>query len=331
MSTTNNRVQRPKKPHSSRERRFSFLVVYSHGKTRTFSLSLNTLIAGLCCICVALTGLGLFVNSYKEVKEENQELSYLYEVADSQQKKIEEIQTLLAEVSERLAQAELVESQAISMLQQEGLIQPIQKADEDPEPVPRADQVVAAVASRSGFNRRTPIPLQGVLPVLGALEQSANQLAEQVGDLEEQVEVLEEKATEVVSYARSVPNIWPVNGRVTSGYGWRKHPISRRTHFHTGVDIPASYGTPVKAAAYGTVTFVGYKIGYGRTVMVNHGYGFQTMYSHLSSTKVSVGQKVQRGDVIGNVGTSGTTTGPHLHYEVHKNGATQNPMDFLPR
>lgn len=79
------------------------------------------------------------------------------------------------------------------------------------------------------------------------------------------------------------------------------------------------------------MTFVGYKVGYGRTIIINHGYGFETLYAHCSSIKVKVGQSVARGDVIGYVGSSGTTTGPHLHYEVHKNGVTHNPMDYLSR
>lgn len=330
LSTYGNKAHRLKKPHSNRERRFTFLVVYSHGKTYTSTFSLNSLIAGLCVVCVGLTGLGLFVNSYKNIKAENQQLAYLYEVADIQQQKIQDIQDLLAEVSERLAQAELNESQTRTMLQQEGLIKEV-TPEQTIQASVAARQSIAMVASRSGVSRLQPIPLQGVSPMLAVLEESANELAEQVDNVEQRVESLQEQATEVVSYARAVPNTWPVSGGISSGYGWRKHPITRRTHFHTGVDISASYGTSIKASAYGRVTFVGYKVGYGRTITISHGYGYETMYCHCSSTKVKVGQNVERGDVIGYVGTSGTTTGPHLHYEVHKNGLTQNPVDFLPR
>ena len=118
-------------------------------------------------------------------------------------------------------------------------------------------------------------------------------------------------------------------GSVTSRYGWRRHPVSGRRDFHEGIDIAGRYGGQVKATADGTVVFVGYKAGYGRTIKIGHGYGLETLYSHLSSAKVRTGQKVQRGDIIGNVGTSGIATGPHLHYEIHKNGKTQDPLDFL--
>jgi murein DD-endopeptidase MepM/ murein hydrolase activator NlpD len=330
LITYGNKAQGLKKPHSNRERRFTFLIVYSHGKTYTLTVSLNSLVAGLCVVCLALTGLGFFVDSYKKIKTENQELSYLYEVAEIQQQKIQDIQNLLSEVSDRLAQTELNESQTRIMLQQEGLID-----ETEPEQIIQASiasrQSIAMVASREGASRLRPVSLQGVSPLLAALEESANELAEELGNLEQRVDSLQEQATEAVSYTRSVPSIWPVNGSITSGYGWRKHPITRRTDYHTGVDISGYYGTSIKASAYGRVTFVGYKVGYGRTIIVNHGYGFETLYAHCSSIKVKVGQSVARGDVIGYVGSSGTTTGPHLHYEVHKNGVTHNPMDYLSR
>ena len=122
---------------------------------------------------------------------------------------------------------------------------------------------------------------------------------------------------------------WPVAGRIQSGFGNRYHPIFGYNRFHSGIDIVASYGTPVKAADGGQVVQAGYFGGYGYSVMLYHGGGFTTWYAHLSSINVSMGQSVQRGQVIGLVGSTGWTTGPHLHFEVRINGAAQDPRAYL--
>ncbi len=122
---------------------------------------------------------------------------------------------------------------------------------------------------------------------------------------------------------------WPLAGRMTSGFGNRVHPIFGGVRFHSGIDIIASYGAPVKAADGGQVVQAGYFGGYGNSVMVYHGGGFGTWYAHLSSINVSVGQMVDRGQVIGGVGSTGWSTGPHLHFEVRINGVAQNPLAYL--
>ncbi len=122
---------------------------------------------------------------------------------------------------------------------------------------------------------------------------------------------------------------WPVAGRITSRFGYRIHPIFGVRRFHTGIDLAAPYGTLVKAADGGQVVQAGYFGGYGYSVMLYHGGGFATWYAHLSSINVSVGQFVQRGQVIGLVGSTGWSTGPHLHFEVRINGVAQNPLDHL--
>jgi murein DD-endopeptidase MepM/ murein hydrolase activator NlpD len=123
--------------------------------------------------------------------------------------------------------------------------------------------------------------------------------------------------------------MWPVAGRVTSGFGNRIHPIFGVMRFHSGIDIAAPYGTLVKAADGGQIVQAGYFGGYGYSVMVYHGGGFATWYAHLSSINVSVGQFVERGQVIGLVGSTGWSTGPHLHFEVRINGSPQNPRGYL--
>lgn len=133
----------------------------------------------------------------------------------------------------------------------------------------------------------------------------------------------------VASALKGSPLEWPVLGRITSGFGWRIHPISGVRHFHEGLDIAAPIGTPVRAVARGKVVFVGYVSGYGRMVTIDHGNGFVTRYAHLSSASVSLGQTVVTGQVIGYVGDSGYATGPHVHFEVRLDGEAKDPRKFL--
>jgi murein DD-endopeptidase MepM/ murein hydrolase activator NlpD len=129
--------------------------------------------------------------------------------------------------------------------------------------------------------------------------------------------------------ANRAPNLWPVSGQVTGSFGERIDPFNGEGAFHSGVDIGSSYGSPVVAPADGVVTVTETMGGYGRTIMIDHGNGISTRYGHLSGYAVASGQHVNRGDVIGYVGESGRSTGPHLHYEVRINSIPVNPYKYL--
>ncbi len=129
--------------------------------------------------------------------------------------------------------------------------------------------------------------------------------------------------------ANSAPNLWPVEGQVTGSFGERIDPFNGEGAFHSGVDISSNYGHPIVAPADGVVTFTDNLGGYGKAVMIDHGNGISTRYGHLSGFAVSSGQHVHRGDVIGYVGASGRSTGPHLHYEVRINDTPVNPYKYL--
>jgi murein DD-endopeptidase MepM/ murein hydrolase activator NlpD len=127
------------------------------------------------------------------------------------------------------------------------------------------------------------------------------------------------------------PSIWPVTGKLESGVGGRRNPFGGRGYeFHEGQDIDAAYGTPVQAAATGRVIIAGWQRGYGNVVYVDHGSGLSTRYGHLAEIDVSVGQTVTRGQTIGLVGSTGRSTGPHLHYEVRINNQPVDPRQYLP-
>jgi murein DD-endopeptidase MepM/ murein hydrolase activator NlpD len=125
------------------------------------------------------------------------------------------------------------------------------------------------------------------------------------------------------------PSLWPVLGHVSGGFGDRLDPFSGEGAFHAGVDISAEYGSEVRSSADGIVTAVDFRAGYGRVVVVDHGFGTETWYGHLSGFKAQSGARVKRGQVIGYVGTSGRATGPHVHYEVRVYGTPVNPWRYL--
>ncbi|MCL2265993.1 MAG: M23 family metallopeptidase [Treponema sp.] len=124
--------------------------------------------------------------------------------------------------------------------------------------------------------------------------------------------------------------IWPVNGALTSYYGWRRSPFNRNVRqFHNGIDIRGSIGTPVRAAMAGRVGAVGYDNVFGNYIIINHHSGYRTLYGHLSVIRTRTGAYVAQGERIGDVGNTGQSTGPHLHFTVYKNGATVNPRALM--
>ena len=127
----------------------------------------------------------------------------------------------------------------------------------------------------------------------------------------------------------STPSIWPTRGRITSSFGYRSGPTTGYRALHKGLDIANKIGTPVIAPARGTVTFAGWDKAYGKAIKINHGNNIVTRYAHLNDINVKVGQMVQRSEVIGTLGNTGRSTGPHLHYEVMVGGVHVNPMRYI--
>ena len=123
---------------------------------------------------------------------------------------------------------------------------------------------------------------------------------------------------------------WPCSGPITSYYGWRTHPIFQTKRYHSGIDIAVDTGTPIRAAASGTVIYSGWMGGYGYCVMISHGGGLVSLYGHNSSLAVGEGQRVSQGQVIAYAGSTGYSTGPHCHFEVRVHGEVTDPLNYLP-
>jgi murein DD-endopeptidase MepM/ murein hydrolase activator NlpD len=142
--------------------------------------------------------------------------------------------------------------------------------------------------------------------------------------------LIQKRIQDRVILAGSTPSILPVRGGLpTHGYRWRTDPFTRKPAFHRGLDIAARRGTPVLAAADGVITYCGWQGGYGKTVEINHNYDLATKYGHLDRFLVKRGARVKKGEVIGEVGSTGRSTGPHLHYEVLEFGRAMNPMIYI--
>ena len=155
-------------------------------------------------------------------------------------------------------------------------------------------------------------------------------------NLKKEIKITMESIGEIKDYLSqqrdiyvATPKGWPVEGRVTSPFGLREHPMSGESEFHSGVDIAAEPGHPVRATGEGIVSFSGWSGGNGNLVVIEHGAGFSTFYAHNKMVAVRTGQKVKRGDIIGYIGSTGNSTGPHVHYEVWLKGKATNPDSYL--
>lgn len=161
----------------------------------------------------------------------------------------------------------------------------------------------------------------------GSLDMEA--LREQIRKTMDTVESIREYLKNQKDIYMATPRGWPISGRITSYFGKRENPLHGGEDFHSGVDIAASSGTPVRATADGVVSFSGWSGGSGNLVVIEHGLGYSTFYAHNKTNLVKVGQQVKRGDIIAYSGATGNATGPHSHYEIWKDGRPVNPIPFL--
>jgi len=173
--------------------------------------------------------------------------------------------------------------------------------------------------------------LKGLSPKASAsiIEGEINTLRERSGALQDSFRILDMAFQKQALLLSSTPSIFPVRGLMGNGYGWRRDPFTGMRDFHQGLDIVAPLGMKVIAPADGIVTRVGQSGGFGNCVFISHGYGIMTRYGHLSGYSVKVGQRIKRGEPLGLVGTTGRSTGPHLHYEVLVHQRNVDPVKYI--
>jgi murein DD-endopeptidase MepM/ murein hydrolase activator NlpD len=285
------------------EKRNSTIIIvpHAHGKVYTFHFSPRTLkllafvAAGIALLSViSLAASGSFLRQravYRALQRENKQLK----------KSNQQLNETMAQVQSRLSQFE----QRTKTLAIAAGVSDLLSGNED---------------VRGGAGSGGPIDRLGA---------DAESLMQRQATLDRQLAKVERGLSEQTVLLAHTPTVAPVIGIIMDGFGPRIDPISHRPSFHEGLDLSVAIGTQIHAPADGIVVFADRESGYGKMLKVSHGYGYTTVYGHLDRFLVKEGAKVTRGQPIGRVGMTGRTTGPHLHYEVWKDGEKQNPLHYI--
>ena len=202
------------------------------------------------------------------------------------------------------------------------------KAALDPALQNAMDKLPAIVKNRA-MGGASGTALTSVTPGLGSPEDTFGLLRDLLQGIESRLRLVSTGVDRRNALAAATPSLWPTHGWLSSGTGGRTDPFTGEADFHPGLDISADRGTPVYATADGVVTQASASGAYGNLIVIDHQFGVETRYGHLSAFRAQRGQAVKRGDLIGLVGSTGRATGPHLHYEVRVSGRILNPMQFL--
>lgn len=287
-------------------KRLNTIIIVPHSKadflkfsfsSRSFSLGLGVVTLGLILSVIAIGYTGQAVGRRAKLEDLQRENRELEQTNTRLENAVAEVQARLDEFEERasrLALATGIESGA----GQDGAL------------------------GGHGEHVSAGGPYNRVLESPRELETQGDLIARRLQAVQD---VLETQDTRLIS----TPSIAPVMGIITDGFGRRKDPFTGRTAFHRGLDLSARRGTPIKAPADGVVVFAARNGGMGRMVRISHGFGYTTVYGHLSKIEVKPGDQIHRGDEIGLVGNTGRSTGSHLHYEVHVDGKAVNPLYYI--
>jgi murein DD-endopeptidase MepM/ murein hydrolase activator NlpD len=270
----------------------------------------------LVAIAVVIFGLGYLVTDYYGVKKMVAELDRLRLEARQQQQQLVTFAKSFDDLQGEMTRLRQFDMKLRVMTDLEGVVYPEQImgiGGENPEP----------------FN-----PLEGELSfqdptIISSMNRSMDRFKTEVTIQERSFQELVEYLEDQKSLLKSTPSIWPVKGWLTSTFGYRSSPFTGRRELHKGLDIATRSGTPIIAPADGLVVFAGREGGFGNMIIVDHGYGITTRFGHCSSLEAKLGQKIKRGDVIARIGSTGRSTGPHVHYEVAVNGVSVNPSRYI--
>lgn len=314
-------------PRRGQERFTVKLVPHSAGPVAEWSTTSRTI--QVCCVALILVFLSLtvFAARYAQMVAHLHELRDLRLLTQMQDEQLRVLSESTAQLQARLAELARLDGELRQMLRLEAS-------------PPSVDVLLAATRSFSVAG--APVADSGLTQLSATMAVETSLLA-MAGHLSESLEVLREEmeyrissldslrvaAAEKLAYEAARPSIWPTQGRVTSRYGYRIAPFSGARQMHPGIDIAAPVGTPVVVTGDGRVVFTGWRSDLGNVVMIDHGYGFETLYGHVAKIAVAVGDRVRKGQVIAYVGSTGRSTGPHLHYEVHVRGSHVNPAPYL--
>ncbi len=309
--------------------KFTVMIVpHTKSSIKKVHFSKMLVLCGAALLTIALIVSSAFAlhysHRYKQMEKDTVELGYLRELTKEQEEKIEVLVAETQEIYKQMEQLHQLDKQVRRILN-------LEKADEVSvmEEIHDSEEMVLAVNSSRETEAKGTVTRGAGREDLFRVEHVLTNFKMEAEAVEKNLEVLIDEAEKYVAYKAAKPSGWPVSGRITSSFGLRRSPTGRGTEFHTGVDIAAPHGATIRATGAGRVVSAGWQGGYGRTVVIDHGYGYRTLYAHASRLTVGTGERVSRGTVVGYVGTTGRTTGPHVHYEVFYRGENVNPTPFL--
>ncbi|TCO79363.1 M23 family metallopeptidase [Marinisporobacter balticus] len=291
-------------PHSGqsiRQLKFKRIILY-------FSACFMVI---LCITLIFLIFSTIHLNQQLAVK--THDLSRLQEINTNQSTEINNLKNKTNEVSEKLSILNELESQVRNLV---GLKN--KTTSSVSKPVSRSairNHFLLASMDNAPSNEETNVQLKILAAEMDVETKNLNNL---IQDVTNQLKFLDAK-----------PNKKPISGKITSNFGYRINPITHRSQFHKGLDIANKQGTDIVAAGTGIVTFSGWQSGYGNSIVISHGYGYRSVYAHNKENIVNVGQKVKKGDIIAKLGSTGRSTGPHVHFEVQYKGEQIDPQKVL--
>jgi murein DD-endopeptidase MepM/ murein hydrolase activator NlpD len=295
---------------------FSILVFgQKTSKTRHLRLHKKTFKIALYLLGFGILSTIFFLCDYIQVRKKSFELSELRQETQEQRSKIHFFSSKIEELEKQLSRLRDFDKRI-------RIIANLEKGQETTSFIGMGGPSPSDVREKLRAERDEKGLVRQMRTDIERLKSEATSQEESLSELEK---LLQTKREVLVH----TPSLWPAMGWVTSGFGFRTNPFTGLTQMHEGVDISNRVGTPVIAPADGIVSGTGNDWAHGKIVIISHGFGMITRYSHLSKILVGVGQKVRRGDKIAEVGTTGKTTGPHLHYEVRLNGIPVNPLRYI--
>ncbi len=315
-------------PSRGQEEFTVLLIPHSARPMGTMRLSSRTV--QVCCIALIITFMSLtvFAARYAQMVAHLHELRDLRILTQVQDEQLQTLSQSASELEARLTQLAELDAELRHMLKLDVAASqtPVDALLAESRSVSVAKSEVGGGGTQDAYNLTVETSvLTGVGALAGTMEVLQQEMEQRLTSLEE----LQVAAAEKLAYDAARPSIWPTQGVITSRYGYRTSPFGGARQFHPAVDIGAPVGTPVVATGDARVIFTGWKVDLGNTVILDHGYNFRTLYGHVSKVAVDVGDRVKKGQVIAYVGSTGQSTGPHLHYEVHLRGADVNPTSYL--
>ncbi|MBM4277397.1 MAG: peptidase M23 [Deltaproteobacteria bacterium] len=299
------------------DKEFITILIFGHktSKTRHLNIRKKTIKIGLYLSAFAILSVTFFFCDYIQVKKKAYEVARLREQTEAQRSQIHFFSSKIEELEKQVSRLKDFDKK----------IRIIANLERGQDPTP-----FMGMGGPSPSDLREKLKgdkdEKGLVQQLKAdVERLQSEATSRETSLSELERVLQTKREILVH----TPSVWPVQGWVTSDFGFRTNPFTGLTQMHEGIDISNRTGTIVVAPANGFVSDMGSDYAHGKFLIISHGFGMTTRYSHLNKALVKTGQKVKRGDKIAEVGMSGKTTGPHLHYEVRLNGIPVNPMRYV--